>query len=224
MRKKLKDIIEKRYLPRWIVLIADMGIASATFLLTYLLRFNLVSELVDIPMMLVQFMAGLPFFLLAAIIFKPHWRIVRHTTSQDAMTLIKAHLLYSSGYFAISYWGHGWNPHLLIPWSVIIVHYFLSVSLMIFFRFLIQYIYRNLISKPNDTINVMIYGCGVMGRIAHSVIMKDANIHFQIGKIIRHFLNVVNPLLPHPGYQISQRIANKFCAGFCHHKSLFNIN
>lgn len=184
VQKKIKELLEKRYLPRWIVLMADMGIAFSTFLFTYLLRFNLVSEFVDIPMMMIQLMAGLPVFLLAAIIFKPYRGIIRHTTSQDAMTLIKAHLLYSGGYFVISYLGHGWNPQLLIPWSVIIVHFFMSVSLMVFFRFLIQYIYRNLISKPNDTINVMIYGCGVVGRIAKSVIMKDANIHYKIAGYI----------------------------------------
>lgn len=180
MRIKLKELIDKGFLPRWMVLMVDVGIASSSFLLTYLLRFNLYSEHVDVLMMLVQFMTGLPFFLLAALIFKPHRGILRHSTMQDAVIVAKAHLVFSGGYFLLSIFGHNLAEVLLIPWSVIIVHYFLSVFLMVSFRFGVQFTYRNLLAKPNDTINIMIYGAGVMGSIAHSVIMKDTNIHYNI--------------------------------------------
>jgi len=180
MRLKLKELIDKGFLPRWLVLMVDAGIASSSFLLTYLLRYNLFSKHVDVPMMLVQFMTGLPFFILAAIIFKPHRGILRHSTMQDAVILAKAHLLFSGGYFLLSSFGHSIAEILLIPWSVIIVHYFLSVFLMVTFRFGVQFTYRNLLAKPNDTINIMIYGAGVMGSIAKSVIVKDTNIHYNI--------------------------------------------
>jgi len=180
MRIKLKELIDRGFLPRWIILLVDAAIASSSFLLTYLLRFNLASEHVDVLMMLLQFMTGLPFFLLAAFIFKPHRGILRHSTMHDAITLAKAHLVFSGGYFFLSFFGHSVADVLLIPWSVIIVHYFLSVFLMVAFRFGVQYTYRNLNIKPNDTINIMIYGAGVMGNIARSVIMKDTNIHYNI--------------------------------------------
>ena len=180
MRIKLKEIIDKGFLPRWIILMVDAAIASSSFLLTYLLRYNLFSERVDVPMMLLQFMTGLPFFLLAAIIFKPHRGILRHSTMQDAVIVAKAHLIFSGGYFLLSIFGHIIATELLIPWSIIIVHYFLSVFLMVAFRFGVQFTYRNLLAKPNDTINIMIYGAGVMGSIAKSVIIKDTNIHYNI--------------------------------------------
>ena len=180
MRIKLKEIIDRGFLPRWIILMVDFGIASSSFLLTYLLRYNLFSEHVDVPMMLLQFMTGLPFFILAALIFKPHRGILRHSTMQDAVIVAKAHLLFSGGYFLLSIFGHNIAEILLIPWSVIIVHYFLSVFLMVSFRLGVQFTYRNLIAKPNDTINIMIYGAGVMGSIAKSVIIKDTNIHYNI--------------------------------------------
>lgn len=180
MRIKLKELIDKGFLPRWIILMVDAAIASSSFLLTYLLRFNLFSEHVDVPMMLIQFTTGLPFFILAAAIFKPHRGILRHSTMQDAVVVANAHLVFSGGYFLLSIFGHNIAEILLIPWSVIIVHYFLSVFLMVSFRFGVQYVYRNLVMKPNDTINIMIYGAGVMGSIAKSVIIKDTNIHYNI--------------------------------------------
>jgi FlaA1/EpsC-like NDP-sugar epimerase len=180
MRLKLKELIDKGFLPRWIILMVDMAIASTSFLLTYLLRFNLFSEHVDVPMMLLQFMTGLPFFMLAAAIFKPHRGILRHSTMQDAVIVAKAHLIFSGGYYILSFFGHNIAEILLIPWSVIIVHYFLSVFLMVAFRLGVQFTYRNLLEKPNDSINIMIYGAGVVGSIAQSVIMKDTNIHYNI--------------------------------------------
>jgi FlaA1/EpsC-like NDP-sugar epimerase len=180
MRLKLKELIDKGFLPKWLVLMVDMTIASLTFLFTYLLRYNLYSEHVDVPMMLLQFMTGFPFFMLAAFIFKPHRGILRHSTMQDGLILVKAHLVFSGGYVLISYFGHSTSDLFLIPWSVIIIHYFLSVSLMVSFRFSVQYVYRNILLKPNDTINIMIYGAGILGSIARSVIMKDANIHYNI--------------------------------------------
>lgn len=180
MRLKLKQLIDRIYLPKWIVLAMDMCIASASFLFTYLLRYNLFAEHVNVPMMLLQFLTGAPFFFLAAMLFKPHKGILRHSTIQDATTLAKAHLFFSGGYCLISYFGHYIDPLLLIPWSVIIIHYFLSVFLMVAFRFSVQYAYRNLIEKPNDNVNVMIYGAGVKGNIAQSVIMNDNNIHYKI--------------------------------------------
>lgn len=180
MRLELKKLIDKRFMSKWLVLTADITIASSTFLFTYLLRFNLFSEQVDVPMMLLQSMTGLPFFILAVAIFKPHRGILRHSTLHDGWIVMKAHLVLSGGYFLVSYFGHNLDDLLLIPWSVIIIHFFLSVFLMVSFRFGVQYVYRNLFIKPNDTVNIMIYGAGVLGSIVRSVIIKDTNIHYNI--------------------------------------------
>jgi FlaA1/EpsC-like NDP-sugar epimerase len=177
---KLKNILDKFFLPRWIVLTTDIVITSTTFLFTYLLRLNLFSKQVDVPMVMIQLIAGFPFFILAVLLFKPHRGIIRHSTTDDVVALLKTQLVFSTGYFLISYYGHLFNQYLVIPWSVIIVHFFLSVFLMAFFRFLFQYVYRNLVAKPNDTVNIMIYGAGVMGNIACNVIKKDFNIHYNI--------------------------------------------
>ena len=180
MRKELKKLIDKQFLPQWIVLITDFTIASVTFLFTYLLRFNIFYEPANVSMMTIQLFAGLPFFILSVLLFKPYRGIIRHTTMYDAMVIVEAHLLFSAGYGIISYFGYLFNENLIIPWSVIIIHYFLSVFLMIFFRFCIQNIYRKLLAKPNDTVNIMIFGSGVMGSIARSIIEKDTNIHYNI--------------------------------------------
>lgn len=180
MRNRLKNLLDNRYLPRWIVLFADLAISTFTFLFTYLLRYNLFFEQVNVPVMMVQLIAGSPFFILAVVLFKPHRGILRHSTSYDVVVLLKANLLLSAGYVLIRFLGQQFNDSLIIPWSVIIIHFFLSVFLMVFSRLFVQYVYHKLFLKPNDTINIMIYGAGVMGNIAHDVIKNDHNIHYNI--------------------------------------------
>ena len=172
--------MDKNYLSRWIVLIIDSIIVVSTFLFTYLLRYNLFSMSVNISEMFLQLLSGFPFFILAVFIFKPHHGIIRHSSRHEILVLLKVHLFLSSGFFLISYYGHFFNHDLMIPWSIIVIHYFLSSALTITFRLIVPYVYQNLIAKPNDTVNIMIYGAGVMGSIAHSVIDKDTNIHYRI--------------------------------------------
>jgi FlaA1/EpsC-like NDP-sugar epimerase len=183
MRTKLKELLDKHFLPKWIILAADSAIVMVTFIVTYMLRYNLFSVPTDIPMMMLQLLAGFPFYFLAILLFKPHLGIIRHTTNYDAMALLKTHLFFSAGLFLISAVGHNVTSQLVIPWSVIVVHFFLSVSIMIFSRFLVQYVYGILPKKSNDTINIMIYGCGVLGGIARSVILND-NIHYTLVGLI----------------------------------------
>lgn len=180
MRKKIKKIIDRKYLPRWIVLIIDATIVMSTFIFTYLLRYNLFAQSVKINEMFLQLLTGLPFFILAVLIFKPHHGIIRHSSRHEILVLLKVHLIISTGFFAVSYFGHYYNHILMIPWSIILVHNFLSNSMTVTFRLIVPYVYQNLLAKPHDTINVMIYGAGVMGSIVHSVINKDGNIHYNI--------------------------------------------
>lgn len=180
MRKKFKKIIDKQFIPQWIVLMIDMVIVVTTFLFTYLLRYNLFSMSVDLSEMFLQLLSGFPFYILAVVLFKPHRGIIRHSSRHEILVLLKTNFLLSSGFFLISYVGHYYTPILMIPWSVIIIHNFLSTAVAITFRLVVPYVYQNLLAKPNDTVNIMIYGAGVMGSIAHSVIKKDDNIHYSI--------------------------------------------
>lgn len=175
MRIKLKKLFSKWFLPRWLVLTVDIGISLLAFILTYFLRYNLFLVYADVPVMLMQLLAGSPFFLLSVLIFKQHHSIIRHTSVTDMLTLLKSNLLVSVGFVAISYWGHRFQTSLYIPYSVIVVHFFLSVFLMISFRFILIYLYGFLMKTAKSKVNVLIYGAGDMGSIAANVIMKVKN-------------------------------------------------
>jgi len=180
MRRRIKNLVDKKFMPRWIVVFIDAIIVCSSFIFTYLMRFNLFSQSADTSAMLLQLLAGFPFFILAVFIFKPHHGIIRHSSRHEIMVMLKVHMILSAGFFLVSFYGHNFSRMLMIPWSVILVHNFLSASLTVTFRLIVPYLYQNILAKPLDTVNVLIYGSGVMGSIVHSVINKDNNIHYNI--------------------------------------------
>ena len=180
MRRILLKVLEKRYLPRWIVILNDIAVISSMFVLAYILRYNLEAKYVKLDNMLFQMLAGLPFLILGFLLFKPYQGIIRHSTLYDAVKIIKAQLVLTSGFIIITIWARNYNLNFVIPWSVIIVHFFVSVFTLSFIRFLIQYIYSNILNVPFERTAVMIYGAGEMGSKARNVIENDAKLNYKI--------------------------------------------
>jgi FlaA1/EpsC-like NDP-sugar epimerase len=180
LRKRLKIFLDRTFLPRWMVLIADMMMICVVFMFTYFLRFNLISSAVDVPKMMIQLAAAVPFFLFAAWMIKPHHGILRHSSVRDALAVFKTMCIGSLGLIALSYVGSQFYHDFKIPLSIIIVHYFISLVILILFRFTIAFAYHFLIRKPVAEESMMIYGAGSMGQITKNVIEKDSNLHYKL--------------------------------------------
>jgi FlaA1/EpsC-like NDP-sugar epimerase len=180
MRARLKKILDKIILPGWIVLFSDMTLISFVFMFTYLLRYNLVSSAVDISRMVVQLVASLPFFLLASWYFKPYRGILRYTSIKDATAVIRATTMGSAGMVLVSLMGRIFYPALVIPYSVIISQYFISIVVLIGVRFTIAYIYRNLVKRPVPDTRIMIYGAGSMGILTKNIIENDSKLNYSL--------------------------------------------
>jgi hypothetical protein len=76
MRVRLKILLDRIFLPRWIVLFLDLILVAMVFVLTYLLRLNLVRLPADVPQLTFQLLASLPFFMAASYITKSHHGIL----------------------------------------------------------------------------------------------------------------------------------------------------
>jgi len=69
MFKKLSVYLERRFIPRWMVLMIDSVLVVTSFLFTYMLRFNIFSLQVNFRIMVMQLLAGFPFYVLADFLF-----------------------------------------------------------------------------------------------------------------------------------------------------------
>lgn len=178
--EKLRKLLDNRFLPRWIVLATDILLVGIAFAYVYFLRFNLIDRPVNVPDMVLQLAIALPFFLLSAFLFRSHHGIIRHSGTHDAITIFKTHATFSASLFLISYLGEFVTPRLAIPNSVIVLHFFVSVFVLLFMRFMVQLIFKKIMDPSSNTRNILIFGAGAMGSITANVIDKGDNIHYRV--------------------------------------------
>jgi len=180
MREAIKKLINNIFLPRWMVFFADMLVISFVFMFTWLLRYNLQASAVDLPRMLAQLAAVMPLFALSEYLFKPYQGILRHSSVLDALDVIKSHTLGTAGMILVTLAGRAWQPLLVIPWSVLISQFFISITLLIGFRFMVAFIYHRLVRLQTPGIPVMIFGAGVTGMMTKGVLEKDITLPYQL--------------------------------------------
>lgn len=180
-REKLRQILDNRFLPRWTVLVTDMVIVGVAFVYIYFLRFNIINKPVDVPGVLLQLLLVLPVFLVCSFLFRSHHGIIRHSGMHDVVTLFKVHALFSGVLFLSSFVGRQFTGSAFtIPYSVIFLHFFVSVFGLLFMRFMVQLVYKKIMGSSSNTRNIIIYGAGDMGSIAANVIERDDNIHYNV--------------------------------------------
>lgn len=180
MRTRLKKFLDSIFLPRWMVLAADMMMISIVFMFAYFLRFSLASTSIDLSKFFTQLSILIPIFLFAAWMIKPHHSMLRHSTVRDALAVFKMISTGTMGLIAVSYVGSRFWNEIHIPLSIITIHYFISLVILISFRFSIAIVYHNLIKKSEPEDSMMIYGAGSMGQITKNVIEKDDNLHYNL--------------------------------------------
>jgi FlaA1/EpsC-like NDP-sugar epimerase len=180
MYNRYQKKLYQRFLPGWLVLMADFAIVICTFIFTYLLRFNLFANSANLSMLLEQLIIAGSLFLVGAMIFKPQRHIIRHTTLNDAISVLKTHLVLTTGLLIARTIIPLLGFKLIIPVSVIIIQFFLSVTLMVVMRYLIKFIFHNIFEQPKNGIPVMVYGAGKLGSMIQTIINNETNLNYKI--------------------------------------------
>lgn len=180
MKEKLKHWFDRFHLPRGVVLTGDMVIIASLFVFAVLLRYSFTTILINPRHLAMQLVAGAPFFMLGAYLFKPYQGLIRHTALHDVVVVLKAHLVGSGGLLFVSYVLSRFEAGFFIPNSVIIVHFFVSSLTLISVRLFVQYMFKHISRVPTVTQNIMIYGAGELGLMAKSVIKSDVRLTYNV--------------------------------------------
>lgn len=165
----------KNYTPRWIILGLDLSIAMVSIVVAFFLRFNF-----DIPddkyKVLYQSVIAVGIVRLASyLIGRMHIGIVRYTSLKDAQRIflitvsgsVFLELLNIVTYTFI-------NGRNLIPNSIIIIDFLITIFLLIFSRLLIRSVFAE--RKPNgeSRINVAVFGTERFGIIAKNTLERSS--------------------------------------------------
>lgn len=162
-RYRKMNFYQHKNAPRWIVFLLDMGAIAASLIVAYLLRFNFSvpeDEITNFPIVLlvVLFIKAISFYF-----FKPYSGIIRHTSLSDflriTLSLLFAGVLLSSGNIVRLFFQ---SPY-LIPFSIIIIDFLLSMFFMGALRVMVKLLFQELQRGSKDKTYVVVYGAGESG-------------------------------------------------------------
>lgn len=208
--------LDKKNTPRWMIFTIDMLITIASLGLAYLLRFNF-----KIPS---HYLDTLPFVLvvvfsvraLSFIITRVYSGIIRHTGTQD---LKRIFLVNISGSLVFVFLNLIMNnvaglPN-LIPYTIIIIDFFVLTLAMSSYRMLIKVAFLELNNPSRDKSDVIIFGAGETGLMAKRAIERDARskqkvVAFIDDNITKHKKKLDNvtiyPLIKLEDFLLSQSV------------------
>ena len=179
---KVKWLYEQYSVPRWIVFAMDHIAVFSVFLFAYLLRFNF--RLMDFEMnnAIHQAELTLVIYMLSSLLIGSYAGLLRYTTVED---ILKVFLSTSYAFFLlllISLLSRSIYPDeiLVIPISILIIHYVTITVLLILVRVNIKIIYGMVTSSLCEKKRVLVFGAGEMGATVKMVIQSDPNSVFQI--------------------------------------------
>ncbi|MFL0061986.1 nucleoside-diphosphate sugar epimerase/dehydratase [Tenacibaculum maritimum] len=174
-----------KYASRWIVLIIDIFLVCISFMVAYTVRFN-----ASLNFDFNNFKYQIPFIALIALIsfvlVGSYKGIVRHTGTKDAFNIFMGVSILSLITVSFLTLNRAFNlfPNFTIPISIVIIHYLISIFVLIISRFLFKTFYEIISTELNTITNVLIYGTGDSGLITYGVLNKDTKSNYEISGFI----------------------------------------
>ncbi|MCW5515576.1 polysaccharide biosynthesis protein [Muriicola sp. Z0-33] len=160
-----------RYASKWLVLAIDVILIFISFILSYLIRFNLTLNFAT-EKLLVQLPLVALIALLAFIMTGSYKGVVRHTGVRDVYNIFNAICLSSiiTIFLVIVNRQVNFMEDFTIPLSIIIIHSLISFIILTASRYVFKTLYYNLVKKFRITKNVIIYGAGESGILTYNAL------------------------------------------------------
>ncbi len=172
----------KSHIPRWVILLIDLSICLFSFTVAHYLRHNFVLT----PENYTALYAAIPVFLTVRFVSfyltKTFHGIVRYSGTQDIIRIFVT-LLGGSMVLVVTNVIANNLPainHFIIPNSVVIIDFFISLVLMTSSRFAYKHLYKQITKSEGGAngngigkLNVIIYGAGDSGLITKRTLEQE---------------------------------------------------
>lgn len=172
-----------RFLSRWLVLAIDVIIAIFSFLIATSLRLNFRFEELHLEVFIYHFAFLLGIRFITFFYFKTYSGIIRHTSIEDAVLILKTIFTGTTMAaiisLAIRYFLRV-ETLIYVPISILVIDFFICLFLMVSLRFLVKKFYESFINEFKPAVGVLIYGAGYSGLLTKNVIQNDRGINYQV--------------------------------------------
>ncbi len=175
-----------KHASKWFVLAIDLTIVATTFVLAYIVRFNLSFNfekealLYQLPIVVV--ISGISFLIIGS-----YKGVVRHTGIRDVYNLFNAICLSSMVIIALVLLNREvlLIADMTIPISIIVINSLISFIVLTASRYFFKYCYDAIVNDSKDSKNVLIYGAGQSGIITYNAIVGSSKSISVVGYIDR---------------------------------------
>lgn len=167
--------------PRLVILIIEMMICIFALLLAFELRFNFKIGPDELERIKFSLILVIPVRLLLFIVFRTFADIVRYTGTRDTLKVLVA-LGFGSVIFAlanlVSFYVFEFK--FLVPYSIIVIDFFVSTVLLVGFRMFVKLAYMEMNNPRKGKTDVVIFGAGESGLITKRSLDRDAGSKYKV--------------------------------------------
>lgn len=170
-----------RYASKWLVLAIDVFLICISFILSYIIRFNLTfnfeSDKLFTQLPIVAVIA------IASFMFTESYKgVVRHTGVRDVYKIFNAICLSSilTIFFLIVNKQFVMVENFSIPLGIIIIHSLLGFIALTASRYVFKTLFFNLVKKFKVTKNVLIYGAGESGILTYNALTNQTSSNARV--------------------------------------------
>ncbi len=170
----------RKYVPRSIILILDIGIAIVSIIASFYFRFNfqVPENYKERLIFIIPLVASVRLF--TYLVSKIYAGIIRYTSTKDALRIFWVNAIGSAILLVINFIHYKFTGLFLIPNSILAIDYFLVSTGLTVFRFAVKGLYFGSINWRKLFKNVLIYGGDEYGLNTKRAIEREPETGFKV--------------------------------------------
>ena len=170
-----------KYASKWVVFSIDILLVCISFIIAHVIRFDIRFDFnisVILPQLVLVILAACFSFLLVG----SYKGVIRHTGTRDVFNVFAAITILSTLISLVTLGNNllGVLENVTMPKSIIVIHYLVSVFVLIVSRYIFKAFYEIISTELKTVTNALIYGAGDSGIIAYNALNREREIHYQI--------------------------------------------
>jgi FlaA1/EpsC-like NDP-sugar epimerase len=174
------NLLFERNIPRLIIFLADSFICLLSLFIAYLLRFNFTIPATENSTFNYVFPFMLAVRLSSFLIFKTYAGIIRYTGTRDTMRILLTLSTGSLFTILVNLVSYQFTQQYIVPFSILIIEFLITVFIMIAGRLLIKVAYMELQNPTRNRVGVIIYGAGEAGLITKRTLDRDKGTKYKV--------------------------------------------
>ncbi|AYN69749.1 polysaccharide biosynthesis protein [Euzebyella marina] len=171
-----------KYASKWLVLLIDVCMIAVSFVLSYIIRFNLTLDF-DIDKLIIQ-LPIISLISMSSFVFTgSHKGVVRHTGVRDVYNIFNAICLSSILLISMVLFNRelGVFENFTVPLGIIIIHSLLSFVALTSSRYVFKSLYNNFMARDfKVNKNVLIYGAGESGILTQNALVNHTKSRVRV--------------------------------------------